>query len=145
MHIVGRIAELVTGKSWAILFKERIADPCAMQVSSYGDTDNAYIAGGLQTVPADYLNFLQMILDYGVFGQKRVLSEEAIEVFFTPQTRKAQRVESPLSYPATLPSLRCQTGVLWLWQLAGCGESGYRRNRKNQPAGGFWHLSMGRS
>ncbi len=101
MHIVGRIAELVTGKSWAILFKERIADPCAMQVSSYGDTDNAYIAGGLQTVPADYLNFLQMILDYGVFGQKRVLSEEAIEVFFTPQTRKAQRVESP--YPTPPP------------------------------------------
>ena len=101
MHIVGRIAELVTGKSWATLFKERIADPCAMEVSSYGDTDNAYIAGGLQTVPTDYLNFLQMILDRGVFGKKRVLSEEAIDVFFTPQTLNAKRVESP--YPTPPP------------------------------------------
>ncbi len=102
MHIAGRIAEIVSGKSWHQLVAERITGPCHMPSSTFGDaSENAYIAGGLRTTAADYLNFLQMLLDNGYFGNRRVLSAEAVQTYFTPQATNARLVENP--YPTPPP------------------------------------------
>jgi CubicO group peptidase (beta-lactamase class C family) len=88
MHIGGRIAELVSGKSWQVLFNEKIGKPCNM-VARYGSVSNPIIAGGVNTSASDYLKFLEMIGNKGVYGGRRVLSENALAVMRSDQTNSA--------------------------------------------------------
>lgn len=88
MHIGGRIAELVSGKSWQDLFDEKIGGPCHMVVR-YGSASNPIIAGGGNTSAADYLKFLEMIVNRGVYAGKRVLSESAVAIMLSDQTNGA--------------------------------------------------------
>ncbi|GLU52589.1 serine hydrolase domain-containing protein [Dyadobacter frigoris] len=88
MHIGGRIAELVSGKSWQDLFNEKIGYPCQMNVR-YGSASNPIIAGGANTSAADYLKFLEMIVNKGTYAGKRVLSENALAVMLSDQTNGA--------------------------------------------------------
>lgn len=85
MHIAGRIAEVVTGKQWQTLFNEKIAIPCGMAVL-YLPLRNPIIAGGGVTTAQDYLHFLEMIVNKGVYQSKRVLSEKAIAELIKDQT-----------------------------------------------------------
>ena len=77
-HIMGRIAEVVTGEPWAVLFKKRIADPLQMSNTTYGNTQNPRIGGGISTTIEDYSHLVQMHLRRGTFGATRVLSDSAI-------------------------------------------------------------------
>lgn len=88
MHIGGRIAELVSGKSWQELFNEKIGRPCHMAVR-YGSASNPIIAGGGNTSAADYLKFLEMIVNKGMYAGKRVLSESAVAMMLSDQTNGA--------------------------------------------------------
>ncbi|WP_337042681.1 serine hydrolase domain-containing protein [Emticicia sp. 17c] len=88
MHIAGRIAEVVTGKQWQTLFNEKIAIPCSMAVL-YLPLRNPIIAGGGVTTAQDYLHFLEMIVNKGVYQSKRVLSEKAITELIKDQTNGA--------------------------------------------------------
>ncbi|MDJ1504884.1 serine hydrolase domain-containing protein [Xanthocytophaga agilis] len=98
MHVAGRIAEIVTGKSWQTLFNEKIAIPCSMQAQYLiASPKNPLIAGGVRTSARDYLNFLEMIVNKGVFRNKRVLSESAITEMQKDQTNGAAIENTP--YP----------------------------------------------
>lgn len=97
MHIAGRIAEIVSGKSWQILFNEKIATPCNMSVT-YLPLRNPIIAGGGFTSAEDYLHFLEMIADKGLYQSKRVLSAVAIDEMIKDQTNNARIEGTP--YPA---------------------------------------------
>ena len=71
MQVAGAIAEIVSGKSWAELFQERIAKPVGMKNTSYGRlglSKNPRIAGGASSTMKDYGNFLTMILAEGEFN-----------------------------------------------------------------------------
>jgi CubicO group peptidase (beta-lactamase class C family) len=103
MHIVGRIAEVVSGKSWQQLFDEKIGTPCQMKVTySPLNLKNPKIAGGAVTSANDYLNFLTMLMNKGTFGSKRVLSTNAVSEILKDQTAGAKIVYSP--YPANIYS-----------------------------------------
>lgn len=100
MHVAGRAAEVASGKSWETLLQEFITDPCQMTSSDFRDDGlNPFIAGGLHSSAEDYIGFLQMILDDGKFNGKQVLSTAAIQEFFKPQTRDAERKNFPYPYP----------------------------------------------
>ena len=88
MHIGGRIAELVTGRSWQDLFNEKIGNPCHMSVR-YGSASNPIIAGGANTSAADYLKFLEMITNKGTYEGNQVLSENALAIMLSDQTKGA--------------------------------------------------------
>lgn len=88
MHIAGRIAEEVSGKSWQDLFNEKIGAPCHMAVR-YGSASNPIIAGGGNTSAADYLKFLEMVVNKGMYLGKRVLSENALAMMLSDQTNGA--------------------------------------------------------
>lgn len=96
MHIAGRIAEIVSGKSWQQLFNEKIAKPCGI-TATYGSISNPMIAGGARTSAADYLKFLEMILSKGMSNGKRVLSENSVSLMLSDQTRSAEIKKTP--YP----------------------------------------------
>jgi CubicO group peptidase (beta-lactamase class C family) len=78
LEIAGAIIEKISGKSFETLFAERIARPLNMKNTDFGKGKVALPAGGAYSTPEDYLNFLTMILNKGVFNGKRILSESNI-------------------------------------------------------------------
>lgn len=120
IQIAGRIAEVVSGKSWQDLFNERIGGPCQLTAPYIGlgsTASNPLIAGGVTTTAANYLNFLEMIANQGSFNGKQVLSADAIQQMTTDQTRNAVIQYTP--YPSNayapypMPSIRYGIGN-WL-------------------------------
>ncbi|MGM9511901.1 serine hydrolase domain-containing protein [Larkinella sp. GY13] len=110
MHVAGRIAELVSGQSWQVLFNEKVAIPCGMQATYLlTSLKNPLIAGGARTSARDYLNFLEMINQKGVFKGKRVLSEQAITEMLSDQTAGATIQGTP--YPTNPYSPHPTVGV----------------------------------
>ncbi len=77
-HILGRIAEVVTGQSWSELFEARVAGPLDMGHTTYGATDNPRIGGGIATSLEDYEHLLQMHLRGGAYGDVQVLSAASV-------------------------------------------------------------------
>ena len=84
-QVAGRIAEVVTGKNWEDLFYERIAEPCDMRNTDYGNSLNPGIAAGAFSTGGDYANFLKMILNKGKFKNIRVLSENSVSEMLRDQ------------------------------------------------------------
>jgi len=78
LQIAGAVLEKISGKRFQTLFAERIAGPVNMKNTDFGKGKVALPAGGAISTPDDYLNFLVMIMNKGVFNNKRVLSENSI-------------------------------------------------------------------
>lgn len=113
MQVAGRIAELVSGKAWNVVFAEKIGAPCGMSSTSYGFGINPIIGGGARTSANDYLRFMSMILNKGLYKGKRVLSEAAVDAMERSQIGNADISFSP--YPPALLSTRGIYG-LGLWR-----------------------------
>jgi len=93
MHLGGRIAETVSGKSWNELFAEKIAAPLGMtqtDFSAYGPTDNPRPAGDARSTADDYGRFLQMILQRGNLNGKKILSATSVVEMHKDQTGGAR-------------------------------------------------------
>lgn len=78
LQLAGAVLEKISGRSFQTLFAERIAGPLQMKHTDFGKGPVALPAGGAQSTAEDYLNFLVMILNKGVFNGRRILSEASI-------------------------------------------------------------------
>lgn len=78
LQIAGAVLEKITGRSFQTLFDERIALPLGMKNTDFGHSPVALPAGGATGTPEDYIHFLTMILNKGIFNGKRILSEKSI-------------------------------------------------------------------
>jgi CubicO group peptidase (beta-lactamase class C family) len=78
LQIAGAVIEKLGGKNFQALFAERLAKPCHMLNTDYGPGKVALPAGSGISTPNDYLNFLVMIMNKGIYDGKRVLSESSI-------------------------------------------------------------------
>ncbi|AYL98143.1 serine hydrolase domain-containing protein [Mucilaginibacter celer] len=78
LQIAGAILEKISGKSFETLFAERIAQPLGIKNTDFGHAKVALPAGGAYSTSEDYLNFLTMVLNRGVFNGKHILSENSI-------------------------------------------------------------------
>ncbi len=78
-HIMGRIAEVVTGESWETVWRKRVGDPLMMAKSTYGAVRNPRVGGGMSTTLEDYAHLVQMHLRRGEWNGRRVLSEWAVD------------------------------------------------------------------
>ena len=86
--IAARVVEIVAKKSFETLIKTRILTPLMMRHTTFsGDADLVDPANGALSSAADYMNFLTMILDKGMFMGKRVLSEKAVAEMGTIQNK----------------------------------------------------------
>jgi CubicO group peptidase (beta-lactamase class C family) len=88
MQLGGRIIEIVGKKPFEELFQERIAKPLGMTHTSFyglGKTQNPLIAGGAKSSAREYMRFLQMLANKGVWNGRRVLSEAAIAAMYANQ------------------------------------------------------------
>ncbi len=100
LQICAAIVEKIGGKNFETLFEERIAKPCNMTNTDYGHVPVALAAGGGWSTAQDYLNFLVMIMNKGMFNGKRVLSEKSVAEMETNRTNDAVIAYSPVSQQA---------------------------------------------
>ncbi len=61
-QVAGRMAELASGKPWALLIQTRLMDPLGFRSTGFGRTDNPRIAGGAQANAAEYARALRQLL-----------------------------------------------------------------------------------
>ena len=102
-NIVARVLEIVGKKPFDRLMQERVIRPCKMKGTSFSSETGGAInaAGGARSTANDYMNFLVMLLNKGVFEGKRVLSEKAVEELFTPQFASLPVKYTPKSLSGT--------------------------------------------
>jgi CubicO group peptidase (beta-lactamase class C family) len=96
LQVAGALVEQATGKSWAQLFAERIADPLGMTHTVWGNplwprvlpsaVRNPNLQGGVVTTADDYGRFLSMLASDGVYQGRRILSHAAVAAMETAQT-----------------------------------------------------------
>lgn len=78
LQIAAAVIEKISGRDFKTLFAERIALPLDMRNTDFGETKVPLPAGGARSTPSDYMHFLHMILNKGVYGNKRILSARSI-------------------------------------------------------------------
>ena len=91
LNIVGRILEIVSKKTFDRLISDRLLRPLKMrQTTFYIDFDKSFNpSGGALSTANDYMNFLTMILNKGMFEGKRILSEKSLAEMQKIQTGTA--------------------------------------------------------
>ena len=88
VNIAARVVEIVAKKNFETLMKQRIFTPLLMRHTSFsGDADLIDPASGAVSTAEDYINFLTMILDKGMFMGKQVLTAKALEEMETIQNK----------------------------------------------------------
>ncbi len=95
LQIAAAVIEKISGKDFKILLKERIAIPCGMINTDFGNGKVALAAGGAFSTPEDYIHFLQMILQDGIYNEKQVLSKESVELMQHNYAKGAKVAYSP--------------------------------------------------
>ncbi|MBN9380088.1 MAG: serine hydrolase [Chitinophagaceae bacterium] len=86
-NIAARVLEIISKKSFDRLIQDRIIRPLKMKGTSFSNEEGGAInpAGGARSTANDYINFLSMLLNNGVFEGRRILSEKAVEELETSQ------------------------------------------------------------
>ena len=141
MHVGGRIAEIVTGKSWNELFIERIASPLGMSQTdffAYGPTENPRPAGDARSSADDYGRFLQMLLQGGSLNGKQVLSPASVVEMHKDQTGGA-RIEYTIyeTHGDLDPDLLIARYVIGMWREKFDTSSGKLKEVSSQGYFGF--------
>ena len=95
LQIAAAVIEKISGKDFKTLFAERIAAKCGMKNTDFGNSPVPLAAGGAFSTAEDYLQFLQMILNDGMYDGKRVLSKESIIEMQKNQTKGKKIMYSP--------------------------------------------------
>ncbi|MGB8192578.1 MAG: serine hydrolase domain-containing protein [Chitinophagaceae bacterium] len=96
LNIAAHILEVISGRKFEELFQERIVRPLAMQATTF--EKNAAVAnpsGGAWSTAGDYMNFLIMMLNKGIYKGKRVLSKASVEKMMEPQATQAMMKSTP--------------------------------------------------
>ena len=119
--IAGRVLEVITRKSFDRLMQDRITRPLLMKNTTFTNEDyNAAVdpAAGARSTAADYINFLSMLLNKGVFNNKQVLTESSVEMLHTLSAEAAK-----IKYaPKTVEGLNYGMGE-WILQTNAQGKT----------------------
>jgi CubicO group peptidase (beta-lactamase class C family) len=93
--IVARVLEVLNKRGFEQMMTERITRPLLMRTTNFFSYTVINPAGGAQSSAYDYMNFLSMLLNGGVFNGKRILSEAAIETMSKASSTQGMVKESP--------------------------------------------------
>jgi len=78
LQIVGAILEKISGQRFEDLFQQRIAQPCGMKHTTFGNGLVAFLGGGAVGSAEDYIRFLSMIMNEGNYNGRQILTKESI-------------------------------------------------------------------
>ena len=105
LHVAARMAEVVTGDSWAEIFTAQIKTPLGLgaDMAWYSaprqalGTSNPLIAGGLRTTMNEYARLLQLEFNRGTYAGNRLLSDALFTAQGTEPYPGAQIGNSPFA------------------------------------------------
>lgn len=98
MQVAGRIAEIVSKKDFETFFQEEIAKPLGMAQTTFAKNGKTpQVEGGATSTVNDYLKFLNMLMNKGVYQNKRILSEQAIDQLLANQIGNPKIIYSPFT------------------------------------------------
>lgn len=88
LNIAARICEVIgaKNKSFDRLMLERIIRPLAMRSTTFYSEKAINPSSGASSSAVDYINFMTMMMNKGVFNGKQVLSEKSVAEMQTIQT-----------------------------------------------------------
>jgi len=97
LDIAGRVLEVISKKKFDVLARQRLFVPLAMKRSSFSTLDGSAVdpSGGAQSSPDDYMHFLIMLMNKGIYQGKRILSENAVNEMLQVQTIPEQIKYAP--------------------------------------------------
>ncbi len=95
ISIAGRVLEIATKRSFEQLMQERITRPLMMRNTSFASFNAVNPFSGAVSTANDYMNFLSMLLNKGMFNGKQILSEKAITEMLTVRTTPAMMKYTP--------------------------------------------------
>jgi CubicO group peptidase (beta-lactamase class C family) len=87
-NIAGRVLEIVTKKRFDMLIKQKLFNPLTMRRTSFTTLDASAVnpAGGAMSTPDDYMQFMVMLLNKGMYKGKRILNETSVDELMKIQT-----------------------------------------------------------
>lgn len=102
-QMAGAVVEAVTGQRWAEVFRQKLGEPLGLshtywthlrldsdQELPVAETLNPVLQGGAVSTASDYLRFLSMLAQGGVFEGRRVLSQAGVDAMLIDQTPHAR-------------------------------------------------------
>jgi len=95
LNIAARVLEVVSKKSFESLMRQRIFIPLEMKNSTFAADNAPNPSGGAVSTASDYMNFLVMILDKGMYKGKRILSERSVAEMQTVHTKNMEKKYTP--------------------------------------------------
>jgi CubicO group peptidase (beta-lactamase class C family) len=95
LTIAARVLEVLNRRGFEQMMAERITRPLLMRSTNFFSYTVINPAGGAQSSAYDYMNFLSMLLNGGVFNGKRILSEAAIETMSKASSTQGMVKEAP--------------------------------------------------
>jgi CubicO group peptidase (beta-lactamase class C family) len=97
LNIAGRVIEIISKKKFEEVIKEKLFDPLGMSNTSFAAGKGGAVnpSGGASSTADDYMKFLQMMLNYGNYRGKKILSGEAVEQMKEVQNKARQIQYAP--------------------------------------------------
>ena len=97
LNIAGRVLEVLSKKKFDVLIRQKLFVPLGMRKTTFSTLDGSAVnpSGGAQSTPDDYMHFLVMLLNKGVYQGRRILSEAAIDQLLQVQTKPQQIKYAP--------------------------------------------------
>ncbi|MEX6687747.1 serine hydrolase domain-containing protein [Danxiaibacter flavus] len=86
LNIAGRVLEVIAKKPFDRIMQEKLFRPLNMRNTTFASEKAVNPSGGAKSTANDYMNFLVMLLNKGMFNGKRLLSEQSVELMQQPVT-----------------------------------------------------------
>lgn len=93
--VAGAAAELEAERSWSEIFDRKMSKPLEFRNTHFLGGQNPQLGDGAISTVREYSKFLTMILAKGVYGGRRVLSQDVVVEMLQDQTDGARVVFSP--------------------------------------------------
>ncbi len=99
LNIAGRVLEVISRKKFDILIRSKLLYPLDMRKTTFSDLTGGPVnpSGGAKSTADDYMNFLVMLLNKGIYNGKQILSEEAVNQMMEIQNTTEQIKYAPKS------------------------------------------------
>src|SRR5688572_28165904 len=97
LNIAARVVEVVAKKKFEHIALQRLFRPLGMSKTTFANLDGTppNPSGGARSTAEDYMKFLQMLLNKGMYQGKKILSEDAVNQLMQIQTNASQIKYAP--------------------------------------------------
>lgn len=86
-NIVGRVLEVATKKKFDRLIQEKLFRPLNMRMTTFSNYTSAISPfDGAKSTPVEFMNFMSMLLNKGMFNGKQILTEASVAELMKIQT-----------------------------------------------------------